>query len=130
MPRLSDEDLRQIFSRIDEPDCETTAFVKAFAHAVCLAPRRDFLLLRPIAIVMIGKYNLGPHCERAAEEISAPRIKHCELCDDTSWRPIEINGDRRVKRCDCVRPQLAADPPARPVSAQVSDYKSAAAGDR
>src|SRR4051794_8271062 len=28
---------------------------------------------------------------------------HCELCDDTRWKPIEENGTRRVVRCDCWR---------------------------
>jgi len=27
----------------------------------------------------------------------------CELCDDTRWKPIEVNGVRRVVRCDCWR---------------------------
>jgi DNA replication protein DnaC len=27
----------------------------------------------------------------------------CELCDDTRWKPIEIDGERRVVRCDCWR---------------------------
>jgi DNA replication protein DnaC len=27
----------------------------------------------------------------------------CELCDDTRWKPVEINGERRVVRCDCWR---------------------------
>jgi DNA replication protein DnaC len=27
----------------------------------------------------------------------------CPICDDTGWKPIEVDGVRRVARCDCVR---------------------------
>ena len=27
----------------------------------------------------------------------------CPLCDDTGWKPVEINGVRRVERCECWR---------------------------
>src|SRR5919107_255390 len=27
----------------------------------------------------------------------------CELCDDTRWKPVDLNGERRVVRCDCWR---------------------------
>jgi DNA replication protein DnaC len=27
----------------------------------------------------------------------------CELCDDTGWKPVEVDGVRRVVRCDCWR---------------------------
>ena len=27
----------------------------------------------------------------------------CELCDDTGWKTIEVDGVQRVTRCDCVR---------------------------
>ncbi|MEO5895340.1 MAG: ATP-binding protein [Vicinamibacterales bacterium] len=27
----------------------------------------------------------------------------CSLCDDTGWKPVDINGTRRVGRCDCWR---------------------------
>ena len=30
----------------------------------------------------------------------------CEYCDDTGWRPVEINGGRQVRRCDCRRDKL------------------------
>jgi DNA replication protein DnaC len=31
----------------------------------------------------------------------------CPLCDDTGWRPIEVDGVRRVERCECWRATLA-----------------------
>jgi DNA replication protein DnaC len=30
----------------------------------------------------------------------------CSLCDDTGWKPVEIDGVRRVERCDCWRTGL------------------------
>ena len=32
----------------------------------------------------------------------------CSLCDDTGWKPVEINGTRRVQRCDCWREGVTA----------------------
>jgi len=30
----------------------------------------------------------------------------CPLCDDTGWKPIDVDGVRRVTRCDCWRAKL------------------------
>lgn len=32
----------------------------------------------------------------------------CSLCDDTGWKAIEVNGARRVERCDCWREGVTA----------------------
>ena len=32
----------------------------------------------------------------------------CPLCDDTGWKPVDVNGVRRVARCDCWREGLSA----------------------
>jgi len=32
----------------------------------------------------------------------------CELCDDTGWKTIDVDGVQRVTRCDCVRESSAA----------------------
>jgi DNA replication protein DnaC len=32
----------------------------------------------------------------------------CDLCDDTGWKSVELNGARRVERCDCWREALRA----------------------
>jgi DNA replication protein DnaC len=32
----------------------------------------------------------------------------CPLCDDTGWKPVEVDGVRRVERCDCWREALTA----------------------
>jgi hypothetical protein len=132
MQRISDEEILQIFKHIDEPGCEAIEFVKAFAHAVCLAPRRDFVMMRPFSLIVIGKYNLGPYCERVASAISSPRTTSCTFCDDTGWRPVGGSGDRRVTRCECRLPVKSSQTEpviARQVEAAV-DSKFLAAGDR
>jgi DNA replication protein DnaC len=30
----------------------------------------------------------------------------CPLCDDTGWKPVDVNGVRKVTRCDCWRDRL------------------------
>ena len=32
----------------------------------------------------------------------------CTLCDDTGWKPVDLNGARRVVRCDCWRDTITA----------------------
>ena len=32
----------------------------------------------------------------------------CPLCDDTGWKPVEVNGVRRVQRCDCWREHVGS----------------------
>jgi hypothetical protein len=32
----------------------------------------------------------------------------CPLCDDTGWKPVSVDGVRRVERCDCWREGLTA----------------------
>jgi DNA replication protein DnaC len=32
----------------------------------------------------------------------------CELCDDTRWKPVEVDGVRRVERCECWRALLTS----------------------
>jgi len=36
------------------------------------------------------------------------RTTPCPLCDDTGWKPLDIDGVRRVVRCDCWRDKAAA----------------------
>jgi DNA replication protein DnaC len=32
----------------------------------------------------------------------------CPLCDDSTWKTIDVDGVQRVTRCDCVRAAAAA----------------------
>jgi DNA replication protein DnaC len=32
----------------------------------------------------------------------------CHLCDDTGWKPVDVNGVRRMERCDCWREGVTA----------------------
>ena len=34
---------------------------------------------------------------------------NCPLCDDTGWRPVETNGERRVTRCECWRERVSGN---------------------
>ena len=58
MQRLTDAEILAIFMQIDTRR-DGDDFVKAFAHAVVRAPRRDFMVMRSVILLMIGKYNLG-----------------------------------------------------------------------
>jgi hypothetical protein len=136
--KLSDGEIRQIFESVDQADANASQFVKAFARCVRLAPRADFLLMRPIAVVMIGRHNLGRYCESQPMEAQRSR---CTLCGDSGFRPVESgdsgfrpvesgdSGDRRVTRCECRMPKVVK-PAAAASHAATTDYKSAAAGDR
>jgi DNA replication protein DnaC len=33
----------------------------------------------------------------------------CALCDDTGWKPLDVDGTRRVVRCECWRERAAGD---------------------
>jgi DNA replication protein DnaC len=35
-------------------------------------------------------------------------VPACSICDDTTWKTIDVDGVRRVTRCDCVRASAAA----------------------
>jgi hypothetical protein len=55
--RLSDDDLLQICREVYREGRELS-FVLVYAEALLLATRRDFMLLRPFTLILIGKYNL------------------------------------------------------------------------
>jgi hypothetical protein len=142
--KLSDSEIREIFERVDDPSSDASQFVKAFARAVRLAPRADFMIMRPVTLIVIGKYKLGHYAD-----VTESQRSHCTNCDDTGWRPVEGIPDRRVTRCECrLRKTLErSHPPAVDRSAEPGrgdlapiasaseprvsrfDFKSAAAGD-
>jgi hypothetical protein len=51
---------------------------------------------------------------------------HCVVCNDSGFRPVAIDGERRVTRCEC-RTDRKVD---EMKIVNVLDKKSAAAGDR
>lgn len=67
LARLSDEDLLQIFREVYRQGKELS-FVLVFGEALLLATRRDFMMLRPFSLILIGKYNLGRYLEAGDEE--------------------------------------------------------------
>jgi hypothetical protein len=60
--RLSDEELLEIFRQVYRSGQELS-FVLVYAEALLLATRRDFMLLRPFTLILVGKYNLGRYLE-------------------------------------------------------------------
>ena len=57
--RLTDEEIRSIFRTIAEwPGPEKETFIRAYANAVLKAAKEDFIVLRPVTLVFIAKYNL------------------------------------------------------------------------
>jgi hypothetical protein len=71
LQRLTDAEILQIFRTIDEWPGAADGFVKAFAHAVTRAPRRDFMAMRSLMLLFIGKYNLGSYLTAEPQEKSA-----------------------------------------------------------
>jgi hypothetical protein len=66
LARLADEDLLQIFREVYRQGKEPS-FVLVFGEALLLATRRDFMLLRPFSLILIGKYNLERYLEMDEE---------------------------------------------------------------
>lgn len=66
-PRLSDQEILQICHEVYQQGKEPS-FVLVYAEALLLATRRDFMLLRPFTLLLIGKYNLGRYLEVSAED--------------------------------------------------------------
>jgi hypothetical protein len=66
LARLTDEQILEIFRNytVAPGNIEgRSVFLQLFADAVQAAPRRDFLLLRPFSLILIGKYNLGEYLD-------------------------------------------------------------------
>jgi hypothetical protein len=65
-------------------------------------------------------YNNSP---ASKSENFSPSLPSCVACGGSGWRPVLVNGDRRVTRCEC-RSSVTLKVPVD------LDYKSAAAGER
>jgi hypothetical protein len=57
---MNDAVLREVYRRIVAGEDEHGAFLTGFAKAVGLADYENFRLLRPLAMVLAGKYKLVP----------------------------------------------------------------------
>lgn len=57
--RLSDEEIKEIFRLFVRDGCPRCVFLEQFARTLHAAPPKDFLLLRPVSLILIGKYDLG-----------------------------------------------------------------------
>lgn len=65
LTRLSDDEVLDIFRQVYHQGTEPS-FVLIYGEALLHAPRRDFMLLRPFSLILIGKYNLGRYLGRKA----------------------------------------------------------------
>lgn len=57
MSCLTDDEIQNIFVRVAQSN--ENEFLQHYALALCRATRKDFLILRPISLILIAKYNLG-----------------------------------------------------------------------
>jgi hypothetical protein len=57
--RLSDEQILEIFQRLRADGCPRCIFLEHYAAALATAPRRDFMIMRPVSLILISKYNLS-----------------------------------------------------------------------
>jgi hypothetical protein len=66
--KLTDQQILSIFGKVitgrDGP-----SFIKTYADCVVQANHRDFLILRPVSLILIGEYNLGHLLEGSDPEI-------------------------------------------------------------
>jgi len=62
-PRMTDEEVKEIFRRVIErqpvTDVTTENFLHTFGNALLWASRRDFMILRGTALLFIAKYHLA-----------------------------------------------------------------------
>lgn len=69
--RLSDDEIRHIYKRVYY-QAHQPKFLQSFAAAILSTEKReDFMILRPIAVVMIAKYSLGCYLATISENKSA-----------------------------------------------------------
>jgi hypothetical protein len=56
---LTDAEIKAIFRNFARDGCPRCVFLDHYAEALLTAPQRDFLLLRPASLILIGTYDLG-----------------------------------------------------------------------
>lgn len=58
--RLSDAEILEIFAAVMAGHGPDNLFLRLYGAALENATRRDFLILRPVSLVLIAKYHLIP----------------------------------------------------------------------
>jgi hypothetical protein len=57
--RLSDEEIKTLFREFVGDGCSRCLFLEQLGRVLAAASPKDFLLLRPASLILIGKYDLG-----------------------------------------------------------------------
>lgn len=57
--RLSDAEIKAIFRNFARDGCPRCVFLEHYAESLLRASPKDFTMLRPISLILIGKYDLG-----------------------------------------------------------------------
>ncbi len=65
LARLSDDEIREIFRCFVGDGCARCLFLEQYGKALHAAQPKDFLLLRPASLILIGKYDLGARTHSA-----------------------------------------------------------------
>jgi hypothetical protein len=72
--RLTDEEIKATFSGVmNTPLGTESCFLNSFATAVLAATRRDFMILRPTALILIAKYHLAAQAAEGANNANQER---------------------------------------------------------
>jgi hypothetical protein len=67
--RLTDAEIKAIFRNFPRDGCPRCVFLEHYTEALLTAPQRDFLLLRPASLILIGKYELTSDEHRTRERV-------------------------------------------------------------
>lgn len=66
--RLSDQAILAIFENLRDAGAASSVFLAHYAEALATAPRRDFMIMRPVSLILIAKYKLTQPEESRGQE--------------------------------------------------------------